>query len=152
MPFGLLGPRPLWPFLNDPDPNPDAASYLAKLLIIVVEQLRAVKTVVNTPPSSESGESTSESNQPGFRRDGDNAMRPRFLDVLTAVEISAYSNDACRETTFDEASSGTSFDSESEPSVETARSVVEQTEMTENSLGQDHYTRWSRAMCSGPRR
>ena len=131
--LGLLGPRPLWSFVDDPDPNPDMACYLVKVLIAEVKKLRALKTVASTPPPSESGESTSESNQPEFWRRGGNVMGPRFLDVMTAVEISAYSNDACSETTFDEVSSGTSFDSESEPSVETAGSVVGQIEMTASS-------------------
>jgi hypothetical protein len=127
--FGVLGPRPLWSFLDDPDPNPDVACYLEKLLVAAVEKLWAAMPAANTPPPSESGELTRESNQPEFWRGGGNVMRPRFLDVLTAVEISAYSNDACSETTSDEASSGTSFEGESEPSLETEASVMEHTEM-----------------------
>jgi hypothetical protein len=51
-------------------------------------------------------------------------MRPRFLDIITVVEISIYSNNIYSETTFNEVSSGISFDSESELSVETIGSVM----------------------------
>ena len=119
--FGVIGPRPLWSILDDPD----AACCHKKLLITAVEKLRAIKAVANTPPPSESGESAGESSQPEFGRGGGNAMRPRFLDVVTAVEISAYSNDAYSETTSDVDSSGTSFEGESELYLGTEASVME---------------------------
>jgi hypothetical protein len=78
--FGVQGPGLLWFFLDDPNPNPDAACYHEKLLITAVAKLRAVKTVANTPPPSEPGEFTGESNQPEFRHGGGNVIMPRFFD------------------------------------------------------------------------
>ena len=50
---------------------------------------------------------------------GSDAMKLRFLDVATAVDISASYEDACSDTSANDASSGTSFEPDSEPSLET---------------------------------
>jgi hypothetical protein len=64
--LGLLGLRPLWSFVDDPDLNLDIVYYLEKLLKVEVKKLRALKTIVSTLPLSESRESTSKSNQTEF--------------------------------------------------------------------------------------
>ena len=61
-------------------------------------------------------------------------MKPRFLNILMAVDLSAYDKDVYSEMSDDNTSSRISFDSESELSIKTACSI-EQTEMIECLLG-----------------
>lgn len=85
--------------------------------------------------------------EPEFRCCRGDAMKPRFLNVLTALDLSAYYEDARSET-----SSGTSFDVESEPSLEAGGSIMDQTRITKESPGQIAWgcSSWPRPQLATP--